>query len=122
MAGPDIRAVGVDRMVRTMRTAESRLAALEDGDDAAQIALEAIRPLIPSKSGRARGSARVAPVEDAPGVLVGVVYAAPLNWGWPARGITGVHYLEHGAAAAEPAIEQHLDTTAQQILSTVKGA
>lgn len=122
MAGPGIRVLGADRASATLRTAEQRIEAITEDPELARPVLEAIRPLIPVRSGRLRGSARVAPVDGSSGVVVGEVYAGPINYGWPAHGIEGVHYLEDGAEAAEPALERQLERKAQQILDNVKGA
>lgn len=105
-----------------MRVAESRLADIGQDEAIAAAAAGAVRSEAPSKSGRLRGSVRVAPVDGVPGVVVGVVYAGPINYGWPARGIDPAEYLERGAVAAEPAVEKVLETRARLILANVKGA
>lgn len=122
MAGPAIRVVGADTLARTLRAAGAAVADLEHDEELADAALAPVRAAIPVRTGRLRSSARSVPVERIPSIVVGEVYAAPINYGWPARGIAASRFAERGATAAGPPVAGLVRRKILRILSRLKGA
>lgn len=115
---------GTDTLTRTMH------AAGDDFDDLSDPALVAGRIIAarasataPRLSGRLAGSIRATRSRTG-AVDIGspLPYAAPIHWGWRARGIIGRPFLSEAGTATEPqwikAYEDYVDATIDQ----VKGA
>lgn len=102
----DIRIEGLSRAVRQL---ESFGVGLEDLRSAfARIASEAVptyQRFTPVRSGRLRGDYRTARTKNRAVLYVGraaVPYAKPINYGWPARNITGANFVAKGDAVEAP--------------------
>lgn len=100
MAGGAVELVGAVEL----RAALARLG--DQADDpkvaqrAAELVADAARDRVPVKSGDLLGTIHVEPALPAAVVVAGspaIPYAGVQEYGWPARGIEGSHYLEEAA-------------------------
>ena len=92
MADKALMVVGQKRFVRTMRKAGADMEELKEVNrQAAQIALPAVRTLVPhGKTGKLAGNLRVSATKRAGVIRAGrkaAPYAGPINYGWPKRHI-----------------------------------
>lgn len=84
-------------------------------DTFAAIAAEAVdvmQPLIPSRSGKLRASARGNRAKNKAVVTIGrasVRYAAPINYGWPKRHIRAANFTGKTDKAIEPKVYELLE-------------
>lgn len=83
---------GADRVARGLRRAAGDLGEL--GEPAADAAARLAARLAPVLTGRLRASISSNAAGPAGRVHVGVVYAAPIHYGWPARGISPQPYAD----------------------------
>jgi len=117
-----IRVEGVDDVVRDMgQIAEEIEDPREALDEIATEAAERLRRRIPRKSGRAAATARGGRSKGKAYVQAGseaVPYLGPLNYGWPARNIEPVGFMQDTDRELEPLavdrIDQHIDRTIRQ--------
>lgn len=105
---------GADRVARGLRNAAGDLGDL--GDPAADAADRAAARLAPVLSGRLRTSITSTAAGPIGRVHVGAVYAAPIHYGWPARGIRPQPYADDdlltvpAVAAVAARVEQITNT------------
>lgn len=118
---------GQDTFVRTLRKAGADLDDLKQVNlQAARTALTAVRALTPvGDTGRLARSVRAGATRKAGVIRAGrkaVPYAGVINYGWPARHITGRLYANNGVARSEtqwlPLYEEYVEKT----ISQIKGA
>lgn len=126
MSSPVVRVEGVSRLVRTMRAAELDVDELKEVTIAAgALALAAIRPRVPVRSGRLLSTVRSNRAARRSTVSAGrasLPYGPPVHWGWPARGIDGQPFGPEGLEAAEPAIHALYVAGVERIVDKIKGA
>lgn len=96
---------GLRDLTRSLEQAGVEVDELKDvmGTIAAEAA-ETMRPFIPSRSGRLRGSARGNRAKGKAVVTVGsarVPYAQVINYGWPRRNIRPANFTERTDAVME---------------------
>lgn len=88
----------------------------EIGDDAAAV----VAGLAPHRSGRLAGSVEAIAYQGRAVVTAGssaVPYAAPINYGWPARHIRPALFLERGAEHIEHKAAEVLETEANKAIT-----
>jgi hypothetical protein len=90
---------------------------------AAEVAQTGVDPLVPVGSGKLANSVGVVASQTSAAVKAGtaarVPYAGVINFGWPARGIEGKHFLEKGVAAKEQQIREKYDVEIRQFLNLI---
>lgn len=119
--------VGQKRFVQTMRRAGADMKELKEVNrQAANIALPAVRRLTPvGRSGRLSKSVRVGATQRAGVIRAGgktVPYAGPVNYGWPAHGISPRLFVNNGVAGSESAWSRVYEQFIDKTLNQVKGA
>lgn len=75
-------------------------------------AVDVMQPLIPSRSGKLRASARGNRAKNKAVVTIGrasVRYAAPINYGWPKRHIRPANFTAKTDKAIEPKVYELLE-------------
>lgn len=127
MADKALYVVGQRRFVQTMRKAGADMQQLKAvNDKAAETALPAVRSLAPhGTSGRLAGSLRTGATQKAGIVRAGrksVPYAGVINYGWPARRITGRQFVNQGVADTERQWTELYKQFIEKALNEVKGA
>ena len=126
MAGPVVRVVGARRLVRTMKAAGVELDDLTAVHrSVGEVALDAVRPEVPVRSGRLRGDLRQSAAKRRTSLMVGragVPYALPIHWGWAARNIEANPFVTRGLARHEAEIVGEFESGVEAILDTVEGA
>lgn len=126
MADKALMVVGQKRFVQTMRKAGADMDDLKEVNRAAaQIALPAVRNLAPrGKTGRLAGSLRVGATKRAGVIRAGrkaVLYAGPVNYGWPARHIKPRLFVNNGVASTESQWQKVYKDFIDETLEQVKG-
>lgn len=105
MAQAQVQVEGLATLTRTMRKAGEDLSDLKDANArAAAIVVSAAAGMAPRRSGRLAGTIRGTRAAGRARVQAGrasVPYAAPIHWGWPARGIKAQPFLSEAARATE---------------------
>ena len=118
--------VGQKRFVATMRKAGADLDELKDiNRQAAEIALPAVRALVPVASGRLASSVRAGATRKAGVIRAGrkaVPYAGVINYGWPKRGIKSALYANNGIARTEATWTKLYADFVKKTMKQVKGA
>lgn len=104
---------GLREITRAMERAGVEVEDLKEvmGEIAAE-ATQVMQPLIPSRTGRLRATARGNRAKGAATVTIGtarVPYAAAIQYGWPARNITPAHFVEKTDARMETRAVQLLE-------------
>lgn len=127
MAGRDvgIRVEGGARLRRTLKAAAGDLGDLKAAHAAAaKIAQTAAAGLAPVRSGALKASLRSSGTGREGIIRAGkasVPYAAPIHWGWAARGIAPNPFISEGAQASEPIWLEVFESDLDKILDQVKG-
>lgn len=125
MASKALYVVGQRRFVATMRKAGADMDELKDvNSQAARVALPAVQSLVPRRTGTLAGSIRAGATKRAGVVRAGrksVPYAGVINYGWPARHITGRLFANNGVARTEPTWAKLYEQFVKKTMSQVKG-
>ncbi|THG24934.1 HK97 gp10 family phage protein [Bifidobacterium pseudolongum] len=125
MASKALYVVGQRRFVATMRKAGADMDELKDVNaQAARVALPAVQSLVPHRTGTLAGSIRAGATKRAGVVRAGrksVPYAGVINYGWPARHITGRLFANNGVARTEPTWAKLYEQFVKKTMSQVKG-
>ncbi len=125
MASKALYVVGQRRFVATMRKAGADMDELKEVNaQAARVALPAVRALVPRRTGTLAGSIRAGATKRAGVVRAGrksVPYAGVINYGWPARHITGRLFANNGVARTEPTWTKLYERFVKKTMSQVKG-
>ncbi|MCH4856219.1 HK97 gp10 family phage protein [Bifidobacterium pseudolongum] len=125
MASKALYVVGQRRFVATMRKAGADMDELKDVNaQAARVALPAVQSLVPRRTGTLAGSIRAGATKRAGVVRAGrksVPYAGVINYGWPARHITGRLFANNGVARTEPTWAKLYEQFVKKTMSQVKG-
>lgn len=125
MANSALYVVGQRRFVATMRKAGADLEELREVNaQAARIALPAVRSRVPKKTGRLASTIRAGSTKRAGVIRAGrksAPYAGVINYGWPARRITGILYANNGIASTEPTWTKVYKDYIKKTMSQVKG-
>lgn len=120
-----IRVEGASRLRRTLRAAGRDLGNLKAAHaKAAKIAETAAASAAPVLTGSLKGSLRSSGTGTAGIIRAGtksVPYAAPIHWGWAARGIDPQPFISEGAQASEPVWLRVFEADLEDILDQVKG-
>jgi hypothetical protein len=116
-----IRITGARELTRAMREAGEELDDLKAANTAAaSIVLNAANP--PRRTGRLAASGRASRARARARVTYSKVYAAPIHWGWPRRGIEGNPWLSRAAQSTEPVWRATYVQALNQIVDRVNGA
>lgn len=124
---PAVRVEGLDELRRNLRRVKDADLDAEMKEIHADLAREVIQraqPNVPVKSGKLRASLRsTGTVRDAVGRVgkASVPYAAPIHWGWKARGIPPRPFLTDAAEALERGIVDRYDRQVADMLDRVIG-
>ena len=123
MAGPGIKIEGLDRFSSTLDAAISELADMSEAVEKtnAQIMAEA-RRRAPRRTGRLASSITTSRAKNEALIGSGLVYAPPIHWGWPARGITPSLFLTGAAESTQPAWIGFFEDNVEKAVRKVKGA
>lgn len=109
---------------RTLRNAGNDLTDLKDvHKKAADVAATRSRARAPRRSGRLEATIRSSGTKTAGIIRIGnntkVRYAAPIHWGWKARGIPANPFASHAAQESEttwlPLYQRYMSDTLNQI-------
>lgn len=120
---PGVEIVGLDRLARTLATASDGLGDLKAAvSDASDIVAAEARSRVPRRSGRLAASIVIGSERNTAMVGSDLVYAAPIHWGWRARGIVGSLFLSEAAADTEPVWTRAFADDVERTLAKVKGA
>lgn len=123
MAGRDagIRVEGQRELRRSLRRAGDDLEDLKAVHKAAaEVAAGGANPLAPRRTGDLAGTIRPGGTKTQAVIRAGkkrVPYAAPIHWGWPARGIEPSPFLADGAKRTEP---EWVDLFYEYVNKTIK--
>lgn len=125
MAEPGIRVEGAANLRRTMRRAGEDLQDIKDAHAAAgAIVGGRARAEAPRRSGRLAASVRWSGTNTTATIRAGfarVPYAAPIHWGWPARGIKSQPFISEAATSTEAQWTALYEQAVERILGRVKG-
>ena len=100
MAGPTVKVVGAAELQAGLRHLGAEAADPDVAKRGAELVVDAARDRAPVASGALVGSIRVEMALPDAAVVAGspaVPYAGVQEFGWPARGIAGTHYLADAA-------------------------
>lgn len=120
MAQPVIRVEGARELRAAMRKAGVSVQDLKDANrQVGELVVAGSRPLAPRRTGRLAAAERAARAVAKASVLVPLPYAAPIHWGWPARGIAAQPWVAAYAQESEPLwlgiITKALDELVEQV-------
>jgi uncharacterized protein YcsI (UPF0317 family) len=126
VSGEGVRIEGLDRLVRTLNRAAVDISDLKNAHaKAGEIVASEAAATAPRISGRLAGSVRAARQARRARVQAGrasVPYAAPIHWGWPARGIVAQPFISEAARATESRWRGEYERDVKDALAKVKGA
>ena len=122
---PEFKIEGLSTLVRTMKRAGVDIQELKDAHHkAGQIVATEAAHRAPRVSGKLAGSVKSARQARRARITAGraaVPYAAPIHWGWPARGIEANPFVSEAAQATESRwLDQYLRDV-QHALDHVRG-
>lgn len=118
MADPTVRIPGLGRLRRALAQLDQDLAELPEADaKAAQLIAAQAASRAPRRSGRLAASGRA----SRGSVTFTAAYAAPIHYGWPARGIPARPYALDAAEATRPAWEAAYQAEVDKQLGRVSG-
>jgi hypothetical protein len=86
------------------------------------VVTDAASVLAPVRTGRMRNRTRGSSSKYRATVRAAVVYAPPIHWGWPSRGIEAQPWLSQAAEATEPLWSGIVQEAVQDALDAVRGA
>lgn len=116
---------GLNTLVRTLNRAAVDVSDLKDAhQNAARIVASAAQASAPRRSGALASSVRGARQVRRARVSVGgarVPYAAPIHWGWPARGIAANPFVSEAAQDTESRWREQYEKDVNDALAKVKG-
>lgn len=122
----EVRVEGLNTLVRTLNRAGEDVSELKDAHQrVAQIVADAASSRAPRRTGALSSSVRGARQVRRARVSVGgarVPYAAPIHWGWPARGIAANPFVSEAAQDTEARWTAQYREDVQNALDKVKGA
>ena len=120
-----VRVEGASRLRRTLKAAAGDLGDLKAAHaKAAKVAETAAAGLAPVLSGALKASLRSSGTAREGVIRAGkasVPYAAPIHWGWAARGIEPQPFISEGAQVSEPVWLRVFEEDLDKILDQVKG-
>jgi hypothetical protein len=115
-----IRVVGARTLVKAMREAGTDLDDLKAANMAVgAVVLAAANP--PRRTGRLAASGRVARARSKASVTYSRVYAGPIHWGWPRRGIPANPWLSQAAQRTEGTWTEVYLRAINQIVDDIQG-
>lgn len=124
---PAVRVEGLDELRRSLRRVKDAELDQEMKKihlDLAREVLQLAEPKVPVRTGALKASLRAAgTVRDAIGRVgkASVPYAAPVHWGWAARGIKPRPFLTDAAEALERDIVDRYDRQVAEMLDRTIG-
>jgi hypothetical protein len=122
----ELKIVGLNELIRTMRKAGLDLTELKDAHHrAGEIVATEAAAIAPRRSGRLAGTIRAAKQVRRARVQVGrasVPYAGPIHWGWPSRNIEPQPFLSDAARSTEPQWRTEYQRAIEDALAQIKGA
>jgi hypothetical protein len=120
-----VRILGVDALVRSLKTAADTIDELKDAHKrAGDIVADEAELRAPRRTGALAGSIKAARQAKRARVQAGraaVPYAGPIHWGWPARNIEAQPFLTDAATATESQWFAAYLEDVQAALDKVKG-
>lgn len=127
MADKALYVVGQKRFVQTMRKAGADMQELKEVNRrAADIAKpEAVARAPRGKTGKLAGSIRVGATQKAGIIRAGrktVLYAGPINYGWPARHIKPRTFVNDAVAGTEAQWAKEYEQFVKKTMNQIKGA
>jgi Bacteriophage HK97-gp10, putative tail-component len=122
----EVRVEGLNRLIRTLDKASAEVAELKDAHQrAGEVVASEARSRAPRRTGALANTIRSARQARRARVQVGtrgVPYAAPIHWGWPARGIAANPFVSEAAQDTESRWTAGYHDDVQKALDKVKGA
>lgn len=122
---PTVRVEGLDNLVRTLKRAGVDVSELKDAHKAAgAIVAREASARAPRASGALANSVKAARQQKRARVTAGsarVPYAAPIHWGWRARGIAPRPFVSEAAQATEREWSAQYVKDVEAALARVKG-
>lgn len=130
-----VRVLGRARLMRTLRRAGAEMGDFKETNTAlAATAAELVAAEAPKRSGRLAADVRGSKAKTKVSVLAGrkrILYAGPINWGWPGRPnrekgwrggpIAANNFMKRGAEKAVPVVVHGWESHLQNELNKVKG-
>lgn len=120
-----IRIEGLDALARSMRKAGVDIEELKSAHTrAGEIVAARAEQLAPRRSGKLAGSIRAMRQVKRARIVAGrasVPYAAPIHWGWPARGIEANPFISQAAQETEAEWTAAYLADVQTALDNVRG-
>jgi len=115
---------GSERLAATCRDAGDELADMEAANrTVGELVRGRAATDAPKVSGRLAGSLRVSSVTKSEVVVASdLVYAAPINFGWPARNISAQPFMSNALNESEKFVLQTYEARVGAAVSGVKGA
>lgn len=123
MPEPNVTVVGADRLAMTMRAAAHDLADMSTSNRAVgEVVRARAASLAPKVTGRLAGSVR--PSYDGGEVVIasGLVYAPPINYGWPAHNIVAQPFMVNAVEDSRTAVVARYSSDVGQAIKQIKGA
>lgn len=125
-ATPRFEVDGLDTFIRTARKAEVDLSELKEANyRAGEIVADAAATRAPRRTGKLAASVRSARQLRRTRITAGrasVPYAAPIHWGWPARGIDANSFISNAARATESVWLPEYRKNVEDALAKIHGA
>lgn len=121
-----IYVVGLRQLRRQLTEAADDFADLKDANRrSAEIVADEASRRAPVASGKLRSDIRISATKKTGIVRAGrkaIPYAAPIHWGWPARGIRPNLFASKAAKATEPEWVAEYERRMNEIIDKIKGA
>ena len=116
-----MKVTGGPALDASMARAEKALPEI-DAYEAAQAVAAVVPSVAPRRTGRLAGSFRAARQGKTATLTTPVVYAVPIHWGSPRRGIARNPFVYDAESGAEGRMVQALEKAGQKICDGVHGA
>lgn len=116
-----VKVVGAANLDRTLSAAAKKLPDI-DAYEAATAVVADVPSVAPRRTGRLAGSFRPARQGKRSTITTPVVYAVPIHWGSPRKGIRRDPFVYDAANSAEGRMTAALERSGQKICDGVHGA
>lgn len=123
MSEPNVTVDGADRLAITMRAAAADLADMSTSNRAVgEVVRARAASAAPKVSGRLAGSVRAYPARGEVEIASALVYAPPINYGWPARNIVAQPFMVNAVNDSRAAVVARYASDVGSTIKHIRGA